>query len=282
MLRNLLYSIGIHIIFILAIVINMKMINLKDISLKPIQFDDSFVLDNLIMTKKSQFSFLTLEDKVKLYTHLLDQQNDIKNKDLKEISKSSIGTYNFDKDSELINKILKTQNKDKIYLGPTDYKKLISKQNLAAKKNINTTISNTDQKIQNLILNADIEKIFTKKDVKNLKQIVKDEQITLTNIEKSFIQKQLRNCYKQATIKNGRNSQIAISVMLKINKNGSFDKKKVDIKIIDNQNKYSEKDYQIAKENVKLAIVLCDPLTNLPAIKYESWKVINFIFNGKK
>ena len=52
------------------------------------------------------------------------------------------------------------------------------------------------------------------------------------------------------------------------------------MKIIDMENKYGKEEYDNTIKNAKTALVYCSPLRNLPTLKYESWKKINFIFSG--
>lgn len=350
MIRNLLYSLCLHILFILIFFFNDTInnaINKKITQINTVDIDANFLEDNKIKTTKDDvFSNLSLQDKIKLYK--LSKEAQDKNA-LPTISNTIIGNS---KQVSSIKNVLDKNTKDNrgyvLYLGPTDYNILLQKQrveiekqetikqeqirqqqkeekdkleNIIASVNVDTVIEKLDKEINSsdiqqkksnnreqaikteknnkttkqgqvittqqnkvddsMLLNVDINKIFTKEDIKQIKEIIKTEQYNfgLSTREKFSVQNQLISCYKNAIIQTGKKSVVKTSVTIKLFMDGIIDSKEIKIRVIDDKNKFSAKDYDVAINNAKIALAYCNPIRNLPRTKYQSWQNINFVFD---
>lgn len=349
MIRNLLYSLCLHILFILIFFFNDTInnaINKKITQINTVNIDTNFLEDNKIKTTKDDvFSNLSLQDKIKLYKLSKEAQN--KNV-LPTINNTTIrNTEQVDTIKNVLDKNTKNNERYVLYLGPTDYNRLLQKQqaeiqeqerikqekikqqqkeekdkleNIIASVNVDTVIEKLDKKEENnirqekpsnvekivkvekdkkivkqeqiinnqqntvdnsMLLNIDLNKIFTKEDIKQIKEIIKTEQYNfgLSTREKISVQNQLVSCYKNALIQTGKKSIVKTSVTIKLFMDGIIDSKEIKIRVIDDENKFSAEDYDIAINNAKIALAYCNPIRNLPRTKYQSWQNINFVFD---
>lgn len=336
MIRNLLYSICLHILFFLIIFFNDTInnkINREIASLNVVNVSSDFLDNNEIKTtEKDNFPDLSLQEKIDLY-------NSVKDKNIKlDKTIQNNNTTNIDD----LKKMLKNDNSSTyvLYLGPTDYKKYISKienkknkENIVKKleiqkqnnheekvqNNLNKILDkiendNTNKKIylsnsnndtidikkdlkideqknikniednENLLFNISADEIFTKNDIKNIQHILADDrkEFSLSAREKINVQNQLISCYKNALIQTGQKSLVKTSVIIKLYIDGIINSKEIKIKVLDNDNKFTKEDYDIAIDNVKLALAYCNPIRGLPVSKYRGWQNINFVFDVVK
>ena len=107
------------------------------------------------------------------------------------------------------------------------------------------------------------------------------EKLNLSAREKFNIQSQLKRCYKKAIAENKGTSEILIMVKVAISKDGYL-KSNLD-EIIDYDLYKSPQGiaYKTAIDNARSAIKFCNPLRNLPADKFDTWKDITLQFDGK-
>lgn len=321
MIRNLLYSFCIHLLFLLILVFNNdinKLFNKKVINVNSLNINSNFLEKNDInATDVDFFPNLTLDEKIELYKIAKENEYDPKSP---EVSNNDKEIKDF-----IDNKVSKngTSGGYVLYLGPTDYKKYILKKNeekikeqlnkeAEEKLRLDEIISNlsveTIQKMSETVeetklsenskneqkeikneqksaeknINIDPDKIFTKDDIEKIKEITKNEinnQVALSFREKNNIQNQLIFCYKNALVQTSIPSKVAVSVTIKLFPNGIIDTKKIHVKIIDNENKFTTRDYDNAIKNAKIALAYCNPLRNMPTNKYSSWQNINFVFD---
>lgn len=374
MIRNLLYSLCLHVLFLLILFFNdaiNSVINKEITHINIINIDKSLFANNEIKTTETDlFPELSLQDKIDLYKISKSIKNE--NKVLPPLQED-INNINTNLDINAVKKIINANNNYNnknneyvLYLGPTDYKRYVKKQeekmkmvevvkqnninknistnaekdrleNIVAdinKNNINKTNNNTinnvnknEQNIQdldkilskitnnnntnnknninkkvvmsgneqiitknnnehnkNLLLNIDVDKIFTQKDLKQIKEIIKRENsgFGLSARERMVVQNQLVSCYKNALIQTGKKSMVKTSVTIKLFMDGIIDSKEIKIKVIDDENKFSPEDYDVAINNARVALAYCNPIRNLPSTKYQSWQNINFIFDETK
>lgn len=170
---------------------------------------------------------------------------------------------------------------DVIFLGPSDYKKLLTKsENI---KDDIVTNYNDNTKIEKNIINGtvkiDMDKIFTNEDIEKIKEKFNEnyDNMALSKREKFSIQNQILICYKNALIQTKKASKLKVFVTIEMKKNGYINMKTVKIDIPSNPDK---KEQDIAHKNIMTSLDYCNPLRNLPAMKYDAWKVINLVFNG--
>lgn len=131
------------------------------------------------------------------------------------------------------------------------------------------------------ITNNDVYTIFTKEDY-NIMSQTKSSIYELSFRERSNIQKQIMTCYKNAILKTRKNSSIVMSARIKLDKNGQIDINDITFEIEEEQNikDIDKNEYFTTIENIKLALVYCNPLRGLPNYKYNIWKNMNLIFNN--
>lgn len=376
MIRNLLYSLSLHIFFIILLFFNDSIndiINKEITEINVLNIDSNFLKENNIKTTDEDlFPDLSLEDKINLYKMSKNKNNLKKSKNVSSNTTSNISLKKIIKNNDVI-----INDKYVLYLGPSDYKKYIKKQQedinrkkqqeeQAIKENLNNIITNIedniektekekiletkeeekekqedninkilsqidignnkeefivkDNKVQDVkvedsgaelnnynivqqpeveeqevkedtvvedkvnLLNINADKIFTKKDIREIKKAIEKESGSnvLSIRERMDIQNQLISCYKNAIVQTGKNSLIQTSVTIQLFVNGIINTKEIAIKVIDDENKFSNEDYEIAINNAKIALAYCNPIRNLPATKYQYWKNINFIFDATK
>lgn len=107
------------------------------------------------------------------------------------------------------------------------------------------------------------------------------EKLNLSAREKFNIQSQLKRCYKKAVAENKASSQILISVRVAISQDGYL---KSNLEEIIDQDLYKSPQgeaYKTAIDNARSAIRFCNPLRNLPADKFDTWKDVTLQFDGK-
>ncbi|MBR2141172.1 MAG: hypothetical protein IJ853_02350 [Rickettsiales bacterium] len=142
-------------------------------------------------------------------------------------------------------------------------------------------VQNDDAKYR-MLMDVDINKIFTKDDLKKIRTVLEEESNAnaLSVREKLNIQNQLISCYKSALAQTGKKSLVKTSVTINLFTNGIINSKEIKVKIIDDNNAFTKEDYDVAIDNAKIALAYCNPIRNLPAMKYQSWQNINFVFDA--
>lgn len=336
MLRNLLYSFCLHIMFLLILIFNNdinSLFNKKAVNINSLNISSDFLKKNDVKsTNINYYSNLSLNEKIELYKIAKENgydpetSNEYSTEDVKEAIQEKVLSYA--SNDEYI-----------LYLGPTDYKRYVEKlnrENSQALENIiadissnnkennvdnldtfidktivdkpitnnktatnidktinidtqktvikpNKTVVKTSNKKTTKLLNIDPDKIFTKNDIKQIKEIIKKEsnsEVSLSVRERVNIQNQLIACYKNALIQTTIPSKVPVSVTINLFPNGIINTKEINFKIIDDDNLFTEKDYNETINNAKIALAYCNPLRNLPTNKYTSWQNINFIFDA--
>jgi hypothetical protein len=125
------------------------------------------------------------------------------------------------------------------------------------------------------------DKIFTYKDFGILSNIVfkQNQAEELSKKETLAIQEQLAVCYKDAIIRSGVKPIVPISIDFSLNRHGYINTKSIKLAILDKKNRHTKEEYALAVEMIKTIIVLCNPIKNLPLLKYNSWEKINVVFD---
>jgi hypothetical protein len=292
MIRNLLYAICLHFLFFFFIFF-VNGIDKDNIArnFEALEIENNFLEKNNIMpTGDNTYSKLSLQEKINLY-RLSKEYYDINNR--------------IDNPQKIESNIENEMTKDVLYVGPTDYKKLMNKKNINEKSVLNDkNVVDIDEIKKNAIdmrdeiskifkknnikskeeigVTVDINKIFTKKDIDKIKNIISfnNDEYYLTPKEKLNIQKQLVNCYKDAITQTERSSKVPILITIKLFRDGSINTKEIKAKILDRKNIFSKNDYNTSIENVKVALAFCNPIVDLPILKYHEWKNINFTFEA--
>ena len=110
------------------------------------------------------------------------------------------------------------------------------------------------------------------------------ENLDLSAREKFNIQTQLKMCYKKAIEETKLTSKTRVMVKVNINKDGYIESNLDELVNMEYYNNPKDTRYKIAVDNVRRAIDLCSPLRNLPLDKYEIWHeaVLEFDENDVK
>lgn len=108
------------------------------------------------------------------------------------------------------------------------------------------------------------------------------DNLDLSARERFNIQLQLRRCYKKAVDENQMKSDLKIAVKARINEGGYIDSNLDEIIDMKRYNDPSEPAYKITINNARRAIELCSPLRNLPLDKYYIWKEVLLEFDAQK
>ena len=108
-------------------------------------------------------------------------------------------------------------------------------------------------------------------------QIFSNSSLSLR--EKFNIQDQIKRCYKRAINEAGIDGKTAINVTARIQKDGTIDLDLLEIENFEKYNDPKEVDFHIAVDNARNAIILCSPLRNLPVDKYDIWRELKLKFD---
>jgi hypothetical protein len=255
----------------------------NDLELSSIVIPYNIDVRNINISLNNPLNFLTLEEKLQLYQYLIEQERFYKinnnNNDTKTtielLKKEKLEKENFNI-ADYFNSGQFYQS-DLVFIGRRDYNKYVRGTNLENRVIRSNKISKNYLDISKI----DKNDIFTHKELKKLNDVVfKQNQSEKLNKEEIFlIQEQLAVCYKDAIIRNKSNIVAPISIEFSLNKDGYINTKKIKMTIIDKNNKYSGSEYNTSINIIKTAIILCNPLKNLPLLKYKSWKNVNFVFS---
>ena len=140
-------------------------------------------------------------------------------------------------------------------------------------KAINNVI---DKKYDNL----SEENIFNKEDIEKLKEIndtKNDTKYMLSLREKRNIQRQIKGCYKMASLRSKKDSKAIVALTVNIEKDGIVNMNNIKVNMVADD---FENGFEIAVDNAKSALIFCSPLRGLPAGKYKTWKQMTFVFDS--
>lgn len=130
------------------------------------------------------------------------------------------------------------------------------------------------------------DKSKEEKEVEENKNVIKSSAVDMTNNlesidlsarEKFNIQSQLKRCYKKILDSNKNRSEFVILIKAKITKDG-YITSDLD-SLIDDERYGSDTGYKTAIDNVNKTIAFCSPLRNLPLDKYDVWKEVVLEFD---
>lgn len=250
--------------------------------------DNGITNSNYNVVQKDSYNLYVAESELtSKQIEAIKKQNEIKNeirknikisdnKDtLKKAEKVNLDDLlkNLDKDLAVVN-----DKKDKNYdvVNKGDYNSLDELSGIMDIENIDELM-----KIKDNISDEDVTNIFTKDDYEKLSGKV-SSVYELSFREKSNIQRQIRQCYKNAILKTQIKSSLVMSAKISLSKNGQINMNNIVFKIIDEDSLDSidKNAYFTTVENIKLALVYCNPLRGLPSFKYNIWKNMNLTFNN--
>lgn len=132
------------------------------------------------------------------------------------------------------------------------------------------------------IMKIDLNSIFSQNDYEKLNDNGKKSIYDLSVREKVNIQKQIKMCYKNAMLKTKKTSNLLISASVSVSRDGVINMNTVNFNLVNDQKleNVDKNDYDKTIENIKLALIYCNPLRNLPYQKYNIWKNMNLLFNN--
>ncbi len=104
--------------------------------------------------------------------------------------------------------------------------------------------------------------------------------LDLSAREKFNIQSQLKMCYSRAVSETQLESNIKISLKVQISIDGYISSNLDSVLDEERYENPKESNYKIAIDNAKRAIDLCSPMRNLPIEKYDIWKEVLLEFGG--
>ena len=132
------------------------------------------------------------------------------------------------------------------------------------------------------IMKIDLNSIFSQNDYEKLNDNSKKSIYDLSIREKVNIQKQIKMCYKNAMLKTKKTSNLLISANVSVSRDGVINMNTVNFNLVNDQKleNVDKNDYDKTIENIKLALIYCNPLRNLPYQKYNIWKNMNLLFNN--
>lgn len=267
---------------------------------------DFFDKNKIKTTNKSLYEQLDLKAKINLYNlakKFKNENSSISNvpiDSIKDIIGFTIDVSKINLNNLATKKIINAFDKgyfsdptitsgDIIYLGPTDYNKLLA----SASSNTVMNVIKSDEYVldsdikkpknrKDKTFKVDIDRIFTEEDIKFLRESLDERynNTVLSRREKISIQNQFAICYKNAISKTKKINKFNITVVLNINRVGFIDINNIKIEPLDIKVEYSSSEYRDAINSVKLALDYCNPIRNLPLGKYEAWKTIRLIFNS--
>lgn len=217
----------------------------------------------------------------------IKKQNEIKNEIRKNIKtvdseKKKVETEKIDLDT-----LLKDLDKDLAMVNDKDNKKfeVVNKDERKKMDELSGIMDIDDidelMKVKDKIADKDVSNIFTKEDYEKLSNKT-TSVYELSFREKSNIQRQIRQCYKNAILKTQIKSSLVMSARVSLAKNGQINMNNVVFKVVneDNMDLIDKNAYSTTVENIKLALVYCNPLRGLPSFKYNVWKNMNLTFNN--
>ena len=108
------------------------------------------------------------------------------------------------------------------------------------------------------------------------------ENLDLSAREKFNIQSQLKRCYRRARDETKMQSKTKILIKVRVSEDGYIDSDLDEAIDIDRYNDPAETLYKIGVDNVRRALDLCSPLRNLPLDKYDIWKEVVLEFDGEE
>lgn len=132
------------------------------------------------------------------------------------------------------------------------------------------------------IMKIDLNSIFSQNDYEKLNDNSKKSIYDLSIREKVNIQKQIKMCYKNAMLKTKKTSNLLISANVSVSRDGVINMNTINFNLVNDQKleNVDKNDYDKTIENIKLALIYCNPLRNLPYQKYNIWKNMNLLFNN--
>jgi outer membrane biosynthesis protein TonB len=283
MIKNLLYSLFLHFLLLMAIYANF---NLKEVD----ETKTTEIAVSLISLSGSEHSNKTKPSAVTENNQKIEEKKEIKNE--KKIATTEEKKSKKNQVKEQQKKLTKSSPskataKPNENIGeesrPEKISQKITKEEPSPEE-IKEEKKNPDE-AKNEISNVEKNLGAEKKAEKNLEETSAKKSETnpenmpssidsldLSAREKFNIQSQLKLCYNRAIDETQLESELKIIVKAHISEDGYIESDLSDNVDSNRYNNPKEYDYKIAIDNARRAIDLCSPLRNLPLDKYDIWK----------
>jgi hypothetical protein len=284
MIKNLLYSIFLHLTLLLLIIISFNLHKKEEV-----EEEINITLEPLIESKKANITPQKIPDEKKIEEKKTEQKKpEPKKVEPKKIEeKKPVEKKAVEKKPEPIltknSKEVKKPDETKKPILEKDQKEDMSKLLEKIEKEEKPNIKEEKPPIKEEKPLIKEEKPTTKTE-NQPKPSISEEVASLENInlsprEKLNIQLQLKRCYKKTTSENKPKIKITINIKAKISKEGYITSNLNEIIDQARYNNPKEIDYKNAIDNVSKALNLCSPLRNLPIDKYDIWKEVSLKFD---
>ncbi len=298
MIKNLLYSLFLHFLLLLAIYTNFNIRksdekNTAEVSVALISIvgtQNANKLEEKPVVKneekkpekiKKEETQNTQENKAKSQKE--SEKNKVKNKTKKAIKSTPVESKAKDT-SDLNKKEFKEEETSKKINNKEKQDEENKNENLNKDENNNKSsqeedLGASDKKEEEEKSAENESKAETSKESENVTNNL--ENLNLSAREKFNIQSQLRRCYNRAIDETQLESDIKITVKTTISEDGYIESDLNETLDKKRYNDPKESNYKIAIDNARRAIDLCSPLRNLPLDKYYIWKEVVLDF-GKE
>jgi outer membrane biosynthesis protein TonB len=288
MIKNLLYSLFLHFLLLLAIYANFNLTDIDEnkvseisVSLVALSGNDgsnkikpSSEADTkadseakIEPTKKTESPKESPKNKVSEQPKTLAKSKP-NNSAVKPVEEEKIQEFKQEKKPEENQKETnKIKDDEMANNDPNDEQNKISKKekDLGSKEKFNEKQEESDQKDP------------TKNDSPDIANNL--ENLDLSAREKFNIQSQLSRCYRRALDETKLSSKSKILIKVQVSEDGYIDSDLDEMIDLDRYNDPTEPFYKISIDNVRRAIDLCSPLRNLPLDKYDIWKEVVLEFD---
>ena len=289
MIKNLLYSLFLHFLLLLAIYTNFHTqkpdeTNVVEVAVALISIDgaqDSHNIKEKPIVKNEEEKPKEIKKEEKKDSSKVEaksQKESPKDKVKKRVKKVAKATP-VDSDAKPVEEINKKEFKEKSALEKVRNEEIQEKEQkeetVSSDESDNKTSKEED-------LGASKKEAEKSEEVKSETSIDKSSESLTNNIEnlnlsareKFNIQSQLKRCYNRAIDETQLESDIKITVKTTISEDGYINSDLNETIDSKRYNSPNESNYKIAIDNARRAIDLCSPLRNLPLDKYYIWKEV--------
>lgn len=265
MIKNLLYSLFLHIVLISAIYANFNLQYKEEEKLSEI------VVSISIPTETAQAQEVK-EEKPKEEAKPVKKEEEKKEEKKKKVKAEKKPKA---QKKEVKKENIESPKKEFKKAEEEDKKEVVTKE---PKQEHEEVAKTTEDKEEEEVVTEDKkneELAQTEEEISNVQPPSNTiENLNLSAREKFNIQTQLRRCYRKAIEESKKISKTKLTVKATIDENGY-------INLVFDEEKEEETtaEYKIAIDNAKRAAQLCSPLRNLPLDKYYIWKEVTLQFD---
>jgi hypothetical protein len=299
MIRNILYSLFLHLILFYLIYLNFNFEikrELEDVSVSFISIDNIKTKTASIKPDSDNFDNKNTQKIEQKKIDKINEQNFVKDNSKKKSEKKieAKSSKEAKKSSPNKEKLISQNTSKKSSTTPNSQAKIEEKETLKNENSNSEKDNKTEIEEEKITQNLgeEKEKKLNEEDQNNQENQDEDvsfmqsilpnqnqrnqaiENIALSFREKINIKSQFNLCYLKAISESGVKSKKRIMVKIYLDESGVITS---DLDELLNNEKFNSiqfDDYRIGVKNIKRAIEICSPIKNLPADKYDIWKEI--------